>query len=88
MHNDDVIDKDVFDVNGRRVGHAVLAREREDELLSFDVELEPGIQTAWNAPARVTVPVHEVVATDFQVTLAEDARFIVHPELAPPPSHE
>lgn len=86
MHNDDVLDKDVFDVNGRRIGHATLAREAMDELLSFDVELDPRLRKLWRAPRIVTVPATDVIATDFQVTLAEDARYILHPEQAPTPS--
>ena len=87
MHNDDVLDKDVYDVNGRRVGHATLAREdAHEDLLSFDVELEETLRALWNAPRFVTVPANDVIATDGQVTLSEDARYIVHPELAPPAS--
>lgn len=88
MHNDDVLDKDVFDVNGQRIGHAVLAREADDELLSFDVELVEKLRLQWRAPERVTIPAEDIVATDIQVTLAEDARYIVHPEQAPAPSRE
>ena len=86
LHSADVLDKDVFDLNGHRLGHVNLAREDSNGLLSFDVTLRPREQRALGVESNViTVPWVDVEATDFHVTLAEDGVHLAHPGLALPP---
>jgi hypothetical protein len=73
MHTQDVLDKDVYDANGLRLGHVRLAREAEGFLL-FDVELTGRARRAMRTQDdTITFAQDDVVATDGQITLVDDA---------------
>lgn len=85
LRPDDVLDKLVYDVNGRLLGHVSLAREVNEQMLSFDVELSPKAQRAFHARHPVaTVPADLVVDSENEISLNEDGLYLVHPELTPP----
>lgn len=74
LRANDVLDKDVFDLNGEKLGHVALAREYEGHLVSFDVQLTRAARRAHRAPdAIATLMSEDVVATDFDVSMNEDA---------------
>ena len=70
----------VYDVNGRRIGRVAGVHP---ETASFDVELNGRAARTLHARGRfVRIPFRDVVdADDHDVTLDEEARFLVHPEL-------
>lgn len=82
---DDLLDKETYDVNGHHLGRITLCREDNAGLRSFDVELDRAARRALQTErSTLTVPADEVVATDFDVTLAEEGLLLAHPERAPP----
>lgn len=87
LHAADVLDKDVFDLNGERLGHVTLAREWEGHLVSFDVTLAERAKR--NHAARdpvATLMVDDVVSTDFVVSMDEDAEHLLSGGLREPHS--
>lgn len=82
---DDLLDKDAYDVNGHHLGRITLTREAGGELFSFDILLDERAKREVDASGDfLTVDPEEVVATDFDVSLAEEGLFLAHPERAPP----
>lgn len=77
MHNEDVMDKEVFDLNGHRIGHVTLARETGDFVL-FDVELAPRARAHLHEDI-VTLSSDDVLATDFDVTVGDDWDHLMDP---------
>jgi hypothetical protein len=77
MRPDDVLDKDVYDANGHRLGHVDLAREMDGFVL-FDVRLSGRGRRLLHADDHVvTFSAEDVIATDDDVTLAQDAAHLM-----------
>lgn len=85
----ELIAKLVYDVNGHRLGRVTRCMEKDGRLTSFDVALDRKAMRDFDAEAEVLrLPSTLILATDFQVSLAEDGAHLVHPERAAPPSRE
>lgn len=77
MDTEEVLDKEVYDLQGHHVGHVGLARESEGYLL-FDVELTPRARARLGEDV-LTLSGDDVLATDFDVTLGEDWDHLLDP---------
>lgn len=85
LHAADVLDKDVFDLHGERLGHVSLAREWEGHLVSFDVTLAERAKRSHAAREPIaTLMADDVVSTDFVVSMDEDAEHLLHGGLREP----
>ena len=85
MRSDDVLDKDVYDANGHRLGHVDLAREKDGFVL-FDVRLSGrGRRLLHSDENVVTFSADDVIATDGDITLAEDAAHLMRVAMASTP---
>lgn len=83
MDVDELLDKDAVDVNGMKLGHIDLVRESEGNIL-FDVHLTGRARRSLHAADDViTLSPDDVVATDFVVTLREDAKHLLRAGLTP-----
>lgn len=79
FHAADVIDKEVFDLHGERLGHVTLAREWGGHLVSFDVTLSEHTKLVHGAREPIaTLMADDVVATDFEVSMDEDAEHLLY----------
>lgn len=86
LHADDLLDKDVFDLNGVKLGHVTLCREYEGHVVSFDVALTEDVLRKHHASdAIATLMPDDVVATDFAVSLDEDAARLLSGGIDLPP---
>lgn len=90
LHNADVLDKDVYDLNGMKLGHVTLARETPSEgLISFDVALRGRASRALGTHAPVlTIASDHVVAADSDVTLDDDVTHLTFREHTSPLDYE
>lgn len=84
----DLKDRDVFDVNGQRLGRVTRAFAEEGTLLRFDVTLSPNAQTLFNAPSNVAgIPSDAVARVEEDgIHLMQAAEQILHPD-APLPAN-
>lgn len=83
MDADELLDKDAVDLNGLKLGHIDLVRESEGNVL-FDVHLTDRARRLLHTPDDViTLSADDVVATDFMVTLREDAQHLLRAGLTP-----
>lgn len=79
MHSEDVLDKEVYDLSGHRLGHVTLARE-SGEFVLFDVELTDRARMRLDAPEEViTLSSDDVLATDFDLTVEDDWEHLLDP---------
>lgn len=73
----------VVDLHGRVLGRV---HHVDVDARHVSVRLSRGIARRFDAPARVLVPTDDIVdADDHEVTLNEEAAFILHPEQRPDP---
>lgn len=79
MHTEDVLDKEVYDLNGHRIGHVTLAREADEHVL-FDVALTPiAREHLATRDDVITLSSDDVLATDFDVTIDDDWDHLLFP---------
>ena len=85
LHAADVLDKDVFDLNGERLGHVTLAREWDGHLVSFDVALSERTRLVHAAREPVaTLMADDVVLADLDISMDEDAEHLLYGGLRSP----
>lgn len=81
-------DRDVFDVNGQRLGRLTRALAEDGSIIRFDVSLTPNARSLFHAPSDVAgIPPDAIARVEEDgVHLMQAAEQILHPE-NPVPAH-
>ena len=77
---DELLEKRVFDVNGRPIGHVRAVEPAEGAAHAIDVALRPRIAESMGKD-DIWLSAAAIVSAEDEILLNDDAGYILHPEL-------